>query len=350
MAGTSKRVLVQLFERRTLTYTPDNPSNWQVESGNVGTHYRMWRGLAQPADPALAGLASLEVGGEALVGAATANGVDPFLLVAIAETHTTPELIAQPGQAAAQLAQAAAQQPDEHALVADYFAESDSLNDLTQEPAQLADAAIARRDALRASYAPSAAAERPIDETGVAAAYPAGYNSSWWERSLSWSASWGGAISGAAANDANGYYCTHAGYAPGERLRVLANNVTIDCTIGARTPATALAGWPGNSVIQLNDAAANALHLDAGATVHVVAATVTRRRTRPRSTSRASGSGRARPPSTRPATTPPGGSGPCATTTTWARSLRAGSTIPTATTACTRTTSPATACASWPTE
>jgi hypothetical protein len=277
VAGTSKRVLVQLFERRTLTYTPDNPSNWQVESGNVGMHYRMWRGLAQPADPALAGLASLEVGGEELDGAATANGVDPYLLVAIAETHSTPDLLAQPGQAAAQLAQAAAQQSDEHASVAAYFAQSDARNDLTQQPAQLADAAIARRDALRAAYAPSApATERPIDETGVAASYPAGYNSGWWERSLSWSASWGGAVDGAAANDANGYYCTHAGYAPGERLRVQVNNASIDCTIGSRTTATALAGWPSNSVIQLNDAATNALHLDAGATVHVVPATASK--------------------------------------------------------------------------
>ncbi len=36
-------VLWQCFERRCLTYTPDNPDGWQVESGNVGLHYELWR-------------------------------------------------------------------------------------------------------------------------------------------------------------------------------------------------------------------------------------------------------------------------------------------------------------------
>ena len=36
-------VLVQAFERRIVTYTPDNPPGWQVEMGNVGQHYHGWR-------------------------------------------------------------------------------------------------------------------------------------------------------------------------------------------------------------------------------------------------------------------------------------------------------------------
>lgn len=36
-------VLVQAFERRLLTYTPENPPAWQVEMGNVGRHYFEWR-------------------------------------------------------------------------------------------------------------------------------------------------------------------------------------------------------------------------------------------------------------------------------------------------------------------
>ena len=36
-------VLLQCFERRCLTYTPDNPEGWQVEAGNVGLHYFCWR-------------------------------------------------------------------------------------------------------------------------------------------------------------------------------------------------------------------------------------------------------------------------------------------------------------------
>jgi hypothetical protein len=34
---------MQCFERRCLTYTPDNPEGWQVEAGNVGRHYYYWR-------------------------------------------------------------------------------------------------------------------------------------------------------------------------------------------------------------------------------------------------------------------------------------------------------------------
>ena len=43
VAGAEKDILVQLFERRVLTYTPANPAGWQVEMGNVGMHYYRWR-------------------------------------------------------------------------------------------------------------------------------------------------------------------------------------------------------------------------------------------------------------------------------------------------------------------
>ncbi len=43
IGGQERDVLVQLFERRVLTYTPDNPVGWQVEMGNVGQHYMNWR-------------------------------------------------------------------------------------------------------------------------------------------------------------------------------------------------------------------------------------------------------------------------------------------------------------------
>jgi hypothetical protein len=35
--------LVQCFQPRCLTYTPDNAPGWQVEAGNVGLHYYQWR-------------------------------------------------------------------------------------------------------------------------------------------------------------------------------------------------------------------------------------------------------------------------------------------------------------------
>jgi hypothetical protein len=43
VAGVEKDVLVQLFERRVLTFTPSNPAAFQVEMGNVGLQYYVWR-------------------------------------------------------------------------------------------------------------------------------------------------------------------------------------------------------------------------------------------------------------------------------------------------------------------
>jgi len=43
VGGVEKDVLIQLFERRVLSYTPSNPAGWQVEMGNVGQHYYSWR-------------------------------------------------------------------------------------------------------------------------------------------------------------------------------------------------------------------------------------------------------------------------------------------------------------------
>ena len=43
VAGTYQDVLSQCFERRCMTYTPDNPVGWKVEAGNVGRHYYEWR-------------------------------------------------------------------------------------------------------------------------------------------------------------------------------------------------------------------------------------------------------------------------------------------------------------------
>jgi uncharacterized protein YkwD len=43
VGGTERNVLVQCFERRCLTYTPDNAPEWRVEAGNVGQHYYAWR-------------------------------------------------------------------------------------------------------------------------------------------------------------------------------------------------------------------------------------------------------------------------------------------------------------------
>lgn len=53
VAGETKTVLIQLFERRVLTFTPGNAPAWKVEMGNIGRHYYQWRyeaGLAHVID------------------------------------------------------------------------------------------------------------------------------------------------------------------------------------------------------------------------------------------------------------------------------------------------------------
>lgn len=46
--GEPTDILIQVFERRVATYTPDNPEGWRVETGNVGAHYYWWRYDAMP--------------------------------------------------------------------------------------------------------------------------------------------------------------------------------------------------------------------------------------------------------------------------------------------------------------
>jgi hypothetical protein len=43
VGGQPRDVLIQLFQRRALTYTPSNPAGFQVEMGNIGQHYYVWR-------------------------------------------------------------------------------------------------------------------------------------------------------------------------------------------------------------------------------------------------------------------------------------------------------------------
>jgi len=52
IGGTPRQVLVQVFERRVLTYTATNPAGYRVEMGNVGRHYYQWRyGSSNAAPP-----------------------------------------------------------------------------------------------------------------------------------------------------------------------------------------------------------------------------------------------------------------------------------------------------------
>ncbi len=53
VAGQSRGVMVQVFERRVLTYTADNPDAFKVEMGNIGQHYYAWRYADATADDAI---------------------------------------------------------------------------------------------------------------------------------------------------------------------------------------------------------------------------------------------------------------------------------------------------------
>ncbi len=47
VGGKTTLVMLQLFERRVLSYTPTNDPEWQVEMGNAGLHYLAWRNQAR---------------------------------------------------------------------------------------------------------------------------------------------------------------------------------------------------------------------------------------------------------------------------------------------------------------
>jgi hypothetical protein len=48
VGGVPRAVMAQVFERRVLTFTPDNPVQFQVEMGNIGRQYYAWRYSTQP--------------------------------------------------------------------------------------------------------------------------------------------------------------------------------------------------------------------------------------------------------------------------------------------------------------
>ncbi|RIK46843.1 MAG: hypothetical protein DCC58_01830 [Chloroflexi bacterium] len=51
VGGVPQDVLWQCFQRRCMTYAPANAAGWQVEFGNVGLHYYVWRYDDDPNQP-----------------------------------------------------------------------------------------------------------------------------------------------------------------------------------------------------------------------------------------------------------------------------------------------------------
>jgi hypothetical protein len=107
---------------------------------------------------------------------------------------------------------------------------------------------------------------------GAAAFYASGYDVSWWETTMSRYQSWGRAVAGWSV-DPNGFYCVHPGYSVGQRLRLVANGVTVDCTIGDTVQEQHLAMWQSRWAIEMSWDTFNALGLPANNSVEVFAIT-----------------------------------------------------------------------------
>ena len=65
--GTFVDVLVQCFERRCLTYTPEHDPDWQVEMSNIGLHYQIWTSNPESSNAARTPVASPAADSRSLV-------------------------------------------------------------------------------------------------------------------------------------------------------------------------------------------------------------------------------------------------------------------------------------------
>lgn len=349
IGGEPQRVLFQAFERRIMTYNPANEAAWQVESGNVGRHYRLWRNLAQPSTEALVALSAAVPFGEEIVAAATTNLIDPHLLAALAIAASEGDPLAElpnggqgllglrPDTAlalgapatredvsdedlamtlapiddpATELAGEEAQQPQRlrvtnhratvedvmvdpslnvawaarevrrwnpeslnfESIAADYYSGG---NPDWSDPALVAfvERTLAVRDELVAQYPVAimpAPGTTPGELLGIghSAYYDPSYTPAWWERTLLLYQSWG-VIADSWVNDPNGFYCVRPGYVPGHRLQLVANGVTITCTVGDMVADPHLGSWLAHWVIEMNYPAFEALGLDRNNMVEV---------------------------------------------------------------------------------
>ncbi len=76
VGGKQTDVMIQVFERRVLTYTASNPDAFKVEMGNIGQHYYQWRYTNKVATPSASASASPSASVPAASsGTATAPGV-----------------------------------------------------------------------------------------------------------------------------------------------------------------------------------------------------------------------------------------------------------------------------------
>ncbi len=299
VAGESKQVLVQVFERRVLTYTPGNAAGWEVESGNMGLHYRIWRGLPvdERTDAKFVPLAHQEPFGEELVTAALDRYIDPYMLTAVMRVSSGGDPFAtqenggrgllavqesavgdasvdlnDPSQNAHYGAQIFAdwmvQSFDWPSILANYYSNGNPNWDDAAMQSWI-DAVMATYEGIIVEYDADvrefALGPPRVDGdaigAGKAAYYSASYDRAWWEKTMPKHAGWGNAIPNWKV-DPNGYYCVHPDYLVGERLRLVANGVVLDCTIGDRVAVPHQAGWRAKWAVEMNWPLFQALGLD----------------------------------------------------------------------------------------
>lgn len=294
VAGEQTRVLIQAFERRFMTYTPENAEGWRTETGNVGLHYREWRELERPDDPALARLASQTPFGEELIAAAEAAGIDPLMFVSVAmaasggdpfATHDNggqgllavspsaapenvdlndPQVNAELG--ATQFAKWMLQLWDWETILAHYYSGGEP-DENGSGLDQWVDNVLTRYENLKQEHPSISTRSTPrrtagdLVGAGRVAYYGQGYTVDWWEETMAKHAGWGNAIEDWKP-DPNGYYCVHPDYLVGERLLVLGNDITISCTIGDRVAEPHQANWRSKWALEMNWPAFKALELD----------------------------------------------------------------------------------------
>lgn len=283
VGGKQKRILMQAFERRVLTYTPDNPAGWQIESGNVGLEYRAWHGMTEPSDPNLYPLASQVPWGEIIINKALQYNIDPYLLAAVAKVSSGYNPLFQSadgrvgyfgvrsqylGQeaypldplvnadyAAKELSQLHQENSDWRAVLAIYF--TGSANPDWSNPAltNFVNGVLTTQGKLisdlKQPLVTLTSQKLNVLGTGHAAFYSPSYTTAWWNNTLVKYAGWGGAAAGWSL-DPNGYYCVHPGYIPGQRLQLTANGVTLWCTVGDTVASRDLANWEAHWVIELS--------------------------------------------------------------------------------------------------
>lgn len=293
VGGKQQRILMQAFERRVLTYTPGNPANWQIESGNVGLQYRAWHGLVEPSDQNLSPLASQVPYGEIITNKAAQYNIDPYLLAAVAKVSSGYDPLFQSADgrhgffgvrgeflgneaypldplvnadyAAKKLSELHQGNSDWRAVLAIYFTGSSSpdwsngaLNDFVNGVLNTQGKLISD---LNQPLVSLASQQLSLLGTGQAAYYAPSYTTAWWDNTLQKYSSWGQAAAGWSL-DPNGYYCVHPGYIPGQRIQLSANGVTLWCTVGDTVASQDLANWKAHWVIELSWNTFQALKLD----------------------------------------------------------------------------------------